>query len=190
MPRCPSQSPHVPTSRRRCMGARGATTCRPVADRRRATSSSVATTTGTWNTAPATGAHDLRVERVDRSGRQHHGLNTRRLGRTQDRAEVAGSASDRQPPRSRGARWRHRRLGHPDNRQVRLRAFGRRHPLEHAVGEFEPRRRLTGSVPGATNSPRSSQPAETASPISTAPSTTNAASSERELRRPKRRRSR
>ena len=64
-------------------------------------------------------------------------------------------------------------------------------PLDHPGAELERAADpVTGSVPTATNSASISHPASTASTTSWRPSTTNAPSSERELRRPSRRRSR
>ena len=62
---------------------------------------------------------------------------------------------------------------------------------DRTAGEGAARQKATGrgSTPGATYSASTAQPAASASAIRTAPSTTNAPASERELRRPRRRRS-
>ena len=49
-----------------------------------------ASSTGTRNSAPADAAHDLGIEWIDRSGGEHHPIDAGRLGRPQDRPQVAG----------------------------------------------------------------------------------------------------
>jgi hypothetical protein len=80
--------------------------------------------------------HGLGVVRVDRSRCEHHGVDTRRLGRPQDRAQVArigelvGHHDEAEIVEVDGLRR------HADHGEVRLRALGRGDTFEHAVGEL------------------------------------------------------
>ncbi len=115
------------------------------------------------------GPHDLRVEHVDGARREHDGVGAGRLGRAQDRAEVArvgepvGDDDERRRRRARPARscrWAHdgeHRLG----RLGRRRSARRRRRRARAPGT--PPRPACRRRPAATNWASTCQPAATAS---------------------------
>ena len=153
-PRCRRRWRAGPTSRRGVGRRRGATTCRRCAARRRHVGQRRPSTTGTWNSAPGRGAHDLRVERVDRARREHHGVDAGGLGRAQDRAEVAGVGEpvgdDDEPGVGQPARPGGRVLRTTANRPggVSVAAIRSATPVGQRV--CRSRRRRPASTPGAT----------------------------------------